>query len=153
MNFRINDDIDGIRRSLLLAQHAEATGEVPVGALVVYQNQVIGEGWNSPIALHDPSGHAEILALRAAAQAIKNYRLPECTLYVSLEPCVMCLGAILHARIQRLVFAAFDPRAGAITSKTQVQDLNHLNVKLSWSGGILADEASELLKNFFRSRR
>jgi len=147
------DDIQGIRQSLRLARHAESLGEVPVGAIVVHQGQIIGEGWNAPIAHHDPSAHAEIVALRAAAQTMKNYRLPECTLYVTLEPCVMCLGAILHARIGRLVFAASDPKAGAVMSKTHVHELNHLNVKLSWQGGILADEAGQLLKNFFRSRR
>lgn len=143
-----------MRRALELARRAEAEGEVPVGALVVAGDQVVGEGWNRPIGTQDPTAHAEVVALRAAATALENYRLPGTTLYVTLEPCTMCAGAIIHARIDRVVFAATDPRAGAAGS---VFDLlpsrGQFNHDTDCEGGVLADESADMLRAFFRSRR
>lgn len=142
-----------MRHALKLAQHAQELGEVPVGALLVKDNELVAEGWNQPIAAHDPSAHAEMVALRAAAMALKNYRLNGLTLYVTLEPCVMCAGAILHARLARLVFGADDPRAGAVRSVYDVIARPQLNHKLDWTGGVLADECGALLSNFFKAKR
>ena len=143
-----------MRRALDLARRAEQAGEVPVGALVVGSGQVIGEGWNRPIGTHDPTAHAEVVALRDAASALENYRLPGTTLYVTLEPCTMCAGAIIHARIDRVVFAATDPRAGAAGS---VFDLlpsdDRFNHSTACEGGVLAGESAEMLRAFFRQRR
>lgn len=143
-----------MRRALDLARRAEAEGEVPVGALIVAGGQVIGEGWNRPIVANDPTAHAEVVALRAAASALENYRLPGTTLYVTLEPCTMCAGAIIHARIDRVVFGATDPRAGAAGS---VFDLlpsdGRFNHSTACEGGVLAEECGELLRAFFRARR
>ena len=143
-----------MRRALDLARRAEQAGEVPVGALVVGGGQVIGEGWNRPIGTHDPTAHAEVVALRDAASALENYRLPGTTLYVTLEPCTMCAGAIIHARIDRVVFAATDPRAGAAGS---VFDLlpsdDRFNHSTACEGGVLAGESAEMLRAFFRQRR
>ena len=143
-----------MRRALDLARRAEQAGEVPVGALVVGGGQVIGEGWNRPIGTHDPTAHAEVVALRDAASALENYRLPGTTLYVTLEPCAMCAGAIIHARIDRVVFAATDPRAGAAGS---VFDLlpsdDRFNHSTVCEGGVLAGESAEMLRAFFRQRR
>jgi tRNA(adenine34) deaminase len=137
----------------MLAQKAESEGEVPVGALMVCDNTIIGEGWNQPIQLHDPSAHAEMNALRMAAKKIGNYRLKNTTLYVTLEPCAMCVGAMIHARIERLVFGAFDPKAGAVKSVFQLlDDLRH-NHAIRWEGGIYAAECSDLLKTFFKNKR
>lgn len=140
-------------RALELAARAGAAGEVPVGALVVRDNQLLGEGWNCPIGGADPTAHAEISALRAAALRVNNYRLSGCTLYVTLEPCVMCVGALIHARIERLVFAASEPRAGAVLSRLTLLDENHFNHQILWRGGVLADQGAALLTDFFRSRR
>lgn len=142
-----------MRHALSLAQRAQDEGEVPVGAVVVHEGAIIGEGWNRPIALHDPSAHAEMLAMRAAARKIGNYRLTGATLYVTLEPCVMCAGAIIHARIGRLVFGATDPKAGAVSSVYDVIAQPRLNHTLDWTGGVLEAECGELLRSFFRSRR
>lgn len=143
-----------MRRALDLARRAEQAGEVPVGALVVAGDQVIGEGWNRPISSNDPTAHAEVVALRAASSALENYRLPGTTLYVTLEPCAMCAGAIIHARIDRVVFGATDPRAGAAGS---VHDLlpsdGRFNHRTDCEGGLLADESAQLLRDFFRARR
>lgn len=143
-----------MHRALVLARKAEAAGEVPVGALLVRRGEVIGEGWNRPIGTHDPSAHAEIVALRDAATRQRNYRLPGSTLYVTLEPCPMCAGAIVHARVDRVVFAATDPRAGAAGS---VFDLlpsdSRFNHRVACEGGLLAQESAELLRSFFRARR
>lgn len=147
-------DVDRMRRALALAARAEAEGEVPVGALVVAADgTVLGEGWNRPIASHDASAHAEIGALRAAGAAVGNYRLPGATLYVTLEPCVMCAGAIIHARIARVVFGAADPKTGAAGSvfDTLVSPLHNHAVEVR--GGVLADECGALLRGFFRARR
>lgn len=140
-------------RALELAARAGAAGEVPVGAVVVRENQLLGEGWNCPISTADPTAHAEISALRAAALRVNNYRLPGCTLYVTLEPCAMCVGALIHARIERLVFAASEPRAGAVLSRLKLLDETHFNHQVIWRGGVLADQGAALLSDFFRSRR
>lgn len=142
-----------MRRALELARRAEQEGEVPVGAVLVKDNEIIGEGWNRPISGHDPTAHAEIQTLRAAGQRIGNYRLVDTTLYVTLEPCIMCVGAIMHARVQRLVYAASDPRAGAIHSAYTIPDDGKLNHALEIHSGILGEECSGLLTDFFRARR
>lgn len=143
-----------MERALALADQAAAEAEVPVGALVVRDGEVLGEGWNRPIASHDPSAHAEIQALRAAAQRVENYRLPGADLYVTLEPCPMCAGAIVHARIRHLVYGARDPKGGACGS---VFDLlpsdGRFNHQTRCTGGILAETCSERLREFFRDRR
>jgi tRNA(adenine34) deaminase len=142
-----------MRHALTLAQRAQDEGEVPVGAVLVKDGAIIGEGWNRPIGTHDPSAHAEMLALRAAAQSVGNYRLPGSTLYVTLEPCVMCAGAIVHARVSRLVFGAHDPKAGGVHSVYDVIAKPRLNHVVEWSGGVLEQECATLLRDFFRSRR
>lgn len=142
-----------MRRALALAREAEAAGEVPVGALVVRDGEVIGEGWNRPIRSHDPTAHAEIVALRDAAARVGNYRLTGADLYVTLEPCLMCAGAIVHARIRRLVFGAADPRAGAAGTVFEVLESPALNHRVAVTGGVLAQPGGELLQRFFRARR
>jgi tRNA(adenine34) deaminase len=142
-----------MRRALDLARHAEAAEEVPVGALVVLDDEVIGEGWNQPIVSRDPTAHAEIVALRAAAAQIKNYRLPGATLYVTLEPCVMCAGAIVQARIMRVVFGAADPKAGAAGSVFNLLESSALNHRAQIAGGVLAEECGQSLKAFFQAKR
>ena len=142
-----------MQRALELAQRAEQEGEVPVGAVLVKDNEIIGEGWNRPISGHDPTAHAEIQTLRDAGQHLGNYRLVDTTLYVTLEPCIMCIGAIMHARVKRLVFAASDPRAGAIHSAYSIPDDGKLNHSLEVASGVLAEDCSSLLRNFFRARR
>jgi tRNA(adenine34) deaminase len=136
-----------------LAQRAEEQGEVPVGAIVVKDDQCIAEGWNMSIATHDPTAHAEMVALRKAGLVMENYRLCQSTLYVTLEPCVMCMGAIIHARVKRLVFGAFDPKRGAVCNALSLANTSFLNHQISWDGGVLEMECSELLKCFFRVRR
>lgn len=147
------NDVAWMRHALALAQRAEVAGEVPVGAVVVADEQRVGEGWNQPIGARDVTAHAEIVALRAACQARDNYRLPGHTLYVTLEPCLMCAGAIIHARIQRVVFAAADPRAGAVVSVFRAFDEPRLNHHVVHAGGIEAQAAAVMLRAFFRSRR
>src|SRR4051812_11062061 len=142
-----------MRLALDLARRAEAQGEVPVGAVVVHDGTVIGEGWNRPISAADPTFHAEIDALRQASAHIQNYRLPGSTLYVTLEPCVMCAGAIVLARVGRLVFAARDLRFGAVRSKFRLADSPLLNHQVNVEEGLFALEAAELLDRFFRQRR
>lgn len=149
----MNRDTDWMRRALELAARAEAEGEVPVGALVVRDDQVLGEGWNQPVALRDPTAHAEVLALRAAAQKIGDYRLGGATLYVTLEPCPMCAAAITHARIARLVFGAWDPRQGAAGSAFNLVASEALNHRVDAFGGVLSEECSAMLKRFFEARR
>ena len=142
-----------MRRALELARRAEGEGEVPVGAVVVLDGEVVGEGWNRPIGRHDPTAHAEIVAMRAAALALENYRLPGCRLYVTLEPCLMCAGAMIHARIERLVYGAADPRAGAAGGVYDVLAENRLNHRVAVAGGVLETECAEALRDFFRLRR
>ncbi len=142
-----------MRHAVRLAQRAEALGEVPVGAVLVKDGHCIAESWNSPIASHDPTAHAEINVLREAGLRTENYRLVDTSLYVTLEPCVMCMGAIMHARVKRLVFGAYDPKRGAVCNALNLADANFLNHKINWQGGILAGECGELLKCFFQARR
>jgi tRNA(adenine34) deaminase len=142
-----------MRHALRLAQRAESLGEVPVGAVLVKDNQYLAEGWNSPIASNDATAHAEINALREAGKRIENYRLVDTCLYVTLEPCVMCMGAISHARVKRLVFGAYDPKRGAVCHALSLADAAFLNHKVQWQGGVLEADCSELLKYFFRLRR
>jgi tRNA(adenine34) deaminase len=140
-------------RALECARRAGREGEVPVGAVLVTGDEVIAEGWNQPVATHDPTAHAEIVALRAGAQHIANYRLTECTLYATLEPCTMCMGALLNARVARLVFGAWDLKAGACGSVIDLPRAPRLNYRIDVFGGVLIDEAAALLKQFFESRR
>ncbi|HET7306423.1 MAG TPA: tRNA adenosine(34) deaminase TadA [Gammaproteobacteria bacterium] len=147
------DDEAFMRRALELAARAEANGEVPVGAVLVKDGEVVGEGWNHPIGAHDPAAHAEIAALRDGANALSNYRLPGTTLYVTLEPCTMCAGAIVHARVARVVFGATDPKAGAAGSIADIFALPQLNHQVAVEGGVLAGEASAQLRRFFAARR
>jgi len=142
-----------MRRALELAREAAAAGEVPVGAVIVREGRIIAEGSNRPIGARDPTAHAEMVALRAAAAASDSYRLTGTTLYVTLEPCAMCAGAMVHARVQRLVFAATDPRAGAAGSVFNIVQHPALNHRIDCTGGVLADECGALLRNFFLARR
>ena len=142
-----------MRYALRLAQRAEQLGEVPVGAVVVKDNRCIAEGWNNSIVSHDPTAHAEVVALRAAGIVVENYRLSDTTLYVTLEPCVMCMGALSHARVKRLVFGAYDPKRGAVCNALSLSDASFLNHHIDWTGGVLEADCSVLLKDFFRARR
>jgi tRNA(adenine34) deaminase len=142
-----------MRQALELARRAQEEGEVPVGAVVVLEERVIGEGWNRPISASDPSAHAEIQAMRAAASARKNYRLIGATLYVTLEPCAMCVGAMFHARIRRVVFGAADPKTGAAGSVIDLFAQNKINHHALVQGGVLAAECGTVLSDFFASRR
>ena len=142
-----------MRRALALADRASNEGEVPVGAVVVRDGELLGEGWNQVIAAQDPTAHAEIVALRDAARVVGNYRLPGATLYVTLEPCTMCAGAMVHARVTELVFAAEEPRAGVVCSTCSLLDEPWYNHKVSWQGGVLAADSSARLQAFFRARR
>ncbi len=142
-----------MRLALEQAKKAAGAGEVPVGAVLVQDNQVIGSGFNQPIMLNDPSAHAEMMAIRNAAQTLKNYRIPESTLYVTLEPCAMCCGMMLHARVKRVVFGAPDPKTGMAGSVTNLFALKEINHQTEVEGGVLADECGELLREFFKQRR
>jgi len=146
-------DASFMARALELARAAEAAGEVPVGAVIVRDGVIVAEGWNRPIGAHDPTAHAEIVALRAAGQALKTYRLTGTTLYVTLEPCAMCASAMVHARVQRLVFGAADPRAGAAGSVFNIAQHAALNHRIDCCGGVLAAECGVLLRDFFLARR
>jgi tRNA(adenine34) deaminase len=146
-------DEQAMRRALDLAQQAGAAGEVPVGAVLMREGKTVAEGWNHPITSTDPTSHAEIEALREAARRLGNYRVPGATLYVTLEPCVMCAGAMVLARIERLVFAARDLRFGAVRSKFRLADSDLLNHRVRVEEGLFAAEAAELLAQFFRARR
>ena len=147
------EDEKWMRHALTLAQRAQTEGEVPVGAVLVQDGNILGEGWNRPIGTHDPSAHAEMIALRAAAQAVGNYRLTGSTLYVTLEPCVMCAGAITHARVARLVYGTADPKAGAVHSVYDVIANPRLNHVTAWTGGVLEADCGHILKAFFKARR
>jgi tRNA(adenine34) deaminase len=146
-------DTNFMQQALDLAAQAAAAGEVPVGAVVVHEGQVVGRGFNQPISCADPTAHAEIMALRDAGRALGNYRLVNCDLYVTLEPCVMCSGAIMHARIRRVVFGAPDPKTGACGSVVDLFAEGRLNHHTSVTAGVRASEAVALLQNFFASRR
>ena len=142
-----------MRHALMLAHKAAQLGEVPVGAVLVKDKQMLAEGWNQPIAGHDPTAHAEIMAIRRAAQLEQNYRLPGTTLYITIEPCSMCAGAIVHARIERVVFGAVEPRAGAAGSVLNLLQNSQFNHQVEVQSGVLADECGQVLKDFFRLRR
>ncbi len=147
-------DLRWMRHALSLARRAEAEGEVPVGAVLLdSEGELLGEGWNRPIGSHDPSAHAEIVALRAAAQRLGNYRLTGTTLYVTLEPCIMCVGAIVHARVKRVVYGAPDPRTGAAGSAFDVLQSPLHNHRVEVTVGVLADECGAILKKFFQKKR
>ncbi len=149
----MSEDADFMLAALAQARKAQAAGEVPVGAVVVKDGEIIGAGFNAPISGHDPTGHAEILALRDAATRLGNYRLPGCVLYVTLEPCVMCVGATLHARIARLVYAAADPKTGACGSVLDLFSEPRLNHHATITAGVMAEECGALMREFFASRR
>ena len=146
-------DTQFMAEALEQARLGAQLGEVPVGAVLVRDGEVLGRGFNQPIASRDPSAHAEMVALRAAALAVDNYRLPGSTLYVTLEPCSMCAGLIVHARVARLVYAASEPRAGVASSRGQFFQQDFLNHRVLVEGGLLAEESAELLRGFFRARR
>jgi len=146
-------DVDYMRRALELAQRAALDGEVPVGALLILEDEVIGEGWNRPIEGHDPTAHAEILALRAGAQRLRNYRLERTTLYATLEPCAMCMGAAMNARVSRVVFGAWDQKAGACGSVIDLPRQPKLAHGIDVFGGVCSEESAALLRQFFEARR
>ncbi len=146
-------DVFWMQRALELADRAAALGEVPIGAVLIKDEQIIGEGWNSPIASHDPTAHAEIMAMRAAARQLGNYRLLDTTLYVTVEPCVMCAGALIHARVKEVIFGASEPKTGAVNSAFNLLTSPQHNHQILVRGGILAAAAAERLQAFFRSRR
>lgn len=142
-----------MREALSQAQLAREAGEVPVGAVVVQDGEIVGRGFNQPISSHDPTTHAEVVALRDAAARLANYRLPDCELYVTLEPCMMCVGAMLHARVKRVVFGAADPKTGACGSVIYLPAEKKLNHHARFEGGVLAQECADLLRQFFAERR
>jgi tRNA(adenine34) deaminase len=146
-------DMHFMQRALELAREAARAGEVPVGAVIVKEGAIAGEGWNRPISTHDPSAHAEMIAMRNAAQSLQNYRLLDTTLYVTLEPCAMCAGAMVHARVKRLVFAATDPRAGAAGSIFNIAQHSALNHRLEVTSGVMAEDCASELRRFFAARR
>lgn len=142
-----------MRQALALATRGAELGEVPVGALVVRDGEVIGEGWNQPISGHDPTAHAEVVAMRDAAARLGNYRLTGATLYVTIEPCTMCFGALMHARIARLVYGATEPRAGTCVSQLRLPEQTFYNHRVVVTGGVLADDSAALLRGFFARKR
>ena len=148
-----DQDARFMQRAIDLAARAETEGEVPVGAVVVLDGEVIGEGWNRPIGSHDPSAHAEIIAIRTACARVGNYRLTGATLYVTLEPCPMCAGAMVHARIGRVVYGATDPLAGSAGSVFDLLNSSKLNHRVATQGGVLAQQCSQQLRSFFQARR
>ena len=150
---RVAVDLRWMQRALALADHAAATGEVPVGAVLVRDGEELGAGWNAPVGSNDPTAHAEVMALRAAAEAAGNYRLPGSTLYATMEPCPMCAGAIVQARVARVVYAARDERWGAVESVFEILGSRRLNHHVDCQGGLLAEESATRLKTFFEARR
>jgi tRNA(adenine34) deaminase len=147
------NDVDWMQHALELAHKAEAAGEVPVGAVIVLNGELVAEGWNQPISSADPTAHAEIMALRAAGQKLDNYRLLDSELYVTLEPCPMCVGAMLHARVKRVIYAASDPKTGALGGAYDLLNSVKHNHSFEVTGGVLAGLSRELLQAFFRGRR
>ncbi len=142
-----------MQQALIMAAKAAEQGEVPVGAIVVVNDEVVGKGWNKPISSNDPTAHAEVIAVRDAAAALQNYRLTDATLYVTIEPCSMCAGALIHARISRVVYGAMEPKSGAVESNLCLFDAAHVNHQVEYLGGILADECSSVISDFFKRRR
>ena len=149
------DQIDKqwMKRAIDLAKQAQLIGEVPIGAILIAGDQVLGEGFNQSISSNDPTAHAEIVAIRAAAKNRQNYRLPDTTLYVTIEPCTMCIGAILHARITKLVFGAREPRAGGVVSQTELLNTEHYNHQVNVKEGVMAEQCRLLMKQFFKDKR
>jgi len=147
------NDKDFMQRAFELAKKAEAQDEVPVGTVIVYQDKIIGEGWNQPISSDDPTAHAEIMALRDAGEKIGNYRLPDATIYVTLEPCTMCAGAIIHARLAKLVYAVDDPKTGACGSVFNLLQTEELNHKVEIEKGVMEEECRSLIQSFFKEKR
>jgi tRNA(adenine34) deaminase len=152
-NQQQTDDEKYMRRALELAAQGEQLGEVPVGAVIVCNDEIIGEGFNQPITSHDPTAHAEVIALRIAAERMQNYRIIDSTIYVTLEPCTMCVGALIHARIARLVFGTAEPKAGAVVSQSQLLDAGYFNHRIEMQRGVLANKCQHQLSDFFRRRR
>jgi tRNA(adenine34) deaminase len=150
---KMTQDAKWMQRAFELAEKAKSHDEVPVGAVIVFENQIIGEGWNQPISSSDPTAHAEIMALRDAGNNIGNYRLPNTTMYVTLEPCVMCAGAIVHARLEKLVYAAGDPKTGACGSVFNLLQSEELNHKVDIEQGIMENESRSLIQTFFKEKR
>lgn len=148
-----DQDMQWMQRALVLAKQAEQQNEVPVGAILVYEGAVIAEAYNQTITLNDPTAHAEVLALRKAAQVLSNYRLPNSELFVTIEPCMMCAGALVHARVKRLVFAAREPKAGVVCSHLQVLEKSFLNHQVKVEEGLLAEQCSHLISDFFKKKR
>jgi len=153
MTTQFEDDEKWMTHAIKLAEHAESIDEVPVGAVIVKDNKIISEGWNQPITSNDPTAHAEVIALRAAAQTVENYRLVDTTLYVTLEPCAMCAGALIHARVQRVVFGTTDPRTGAAGSMFNILNTTKLNHTIEIEQGVLEKDCAQLLKEFFKKKR
>lgn len=149
----IDIDCFYMQQALALAEQAAFHNEVPVGAVVVVDNKVVGRGWNQPIGTHDPTAHAEVNALRDAASHLNNYRLPNATLYVTIEPCTMCAGALVHARIKRLVYGAVEPKAGVVESNGAIFQADYFNHQLEVTAGVLGEECSALMSSFFKLRR
>ena len=147
------NDVDWMRLALAQAEIAQQRGEVPVGAVLVADDTLLAEAYNMPITSSDPTAHAEVAVLRSAAAKLSNYRLPETTLYVTIEPCTMCMGALIHARVRRLVFGAREPRAGAAVSQLRLAEHDFYNHRLEVVEGVLAEECSRLMSDFFRSKR
>lgn len=152
MGIKLSDE-QWMFHAIRMAQRAQMQGEVPVGSVLIKDGLCIAESLNQPIQSHDPTAHAEMVAIRKAGKALENYRLTDTTLYVTLEPCVMCMGAISHARIKRLVFGAFDPKRGAVCNALSLTDASFLNHKVDWLGGVLESSCADLLKDFFRAKR
>lgn len=142
-----------MRHAMSLAKKAEEQREVPVGAILVLNDSLVAEGWNQSVQLNDPTAHAEIMALRAAGKGVQNYRLLDAVLYVTLEPCAMCVGAMVHARVKRVVYGAHDPKAGAVSGALKLAEAPHFNHKVTYHGGLLATECGQMLTAFFRDRR
>lgn len=149
----MNEDEYWMGQALLQAEQAYACGEIPVGCVIVREGSLIASGHNVVISTADPSAHAEIVALRQAGSRVGNYRLVDASLYVTLEPCLMCVGAMVHARVQRLIFAATEPKAGAVCSRCEALNFDHLNHRVQWQGGVMGQQSSELLSRFFKERR
>lgn len=147
------DDDKWMREALLMAKRAYDLGEVPVGAVVVVDNEMIGRGWNQPIGAHDPTAHAEIVAIRQACKKVENYRLVNAKLYVTIEPCTMCYGALIHSRVSEVIFGALEPKAGVFQSHSILNESQIYNHSLIWRGGILEARCAKLIQRFFRERR
>jgi len=153
MDTTLSTDTFFMKRALELSQSAADYGEVPVGAVIVYDGEIVGEGYNQPISSCDPTAHAEVVAMRQACATLNNYRLTGCELYVTIEPCTMCVGAMVHARIKRVIFGALEPRAGALQSQFQLMENSPYNHSIVWDSGVLAEQCAAMMADFFRQKR